>query len=124
MEKSHYLFFFSYFELPYAVESNKIFTYILAGVLLIAVLLLWKKRKEKESRYCLYGLLTPIGTILIGVIASLSLRPIFIGRYIICSLGCLWLAVAIILGKVSNKKTKLLRRESTNNSFIDYHNRK
>ena len=41
-------FFFSYFELPYAVESNKIFTYILAGVLLIAVLLLWKKRKEKE----------------------------------------------------------------------------
>ncbi len=101
-------FFFSYFELPYAVESNKIFTYILAGVLLIAVLLLWKKRKEKESRYCLYGLLTPIGTILIGVIASLSLRPIFIGRYIICSLGCLWLAVAIILGKVSNKKRSYL----------------
>ncbi len=58
-----------------------------------------KKERKKESRYCLYGLLTPIGTILIGVIASLSLRPIFIGRYIICSLGCLWLAVAIILGK-------------------------
>ena len=43
-------FFFSYFELPYAVESNKIFTYILAGVLLIAVLLLWKKRKEMLLR--------------------------------------------------------------------------
>lgn len=41
-------FFFSYFELPYAVESNKIFTYILAGVLLIAVLLLWKKERKKR----------------------------------------------------------------------------
>ena len=40
----------------------------------------------------------------VGVIASKLLRPIFIGRYIVCSLGCLWLGVAILLSQYNSEK--------------------
>lgn len=96
--------FKSYFEFPYLVEENPLFTYLLGGILALAIILLWIKRKEKDTGYYLCGFLAPIGTILIGVIASKLLRPIFIGRYIVCSLGCLWLGVAILLAKYKSEK--------------------
>ncbi|MCI8760725.1 MAG: glycosyltransferase family 39 protein [Clostridia bacterium] len=96
--------FKSYFQFPYLVEENPLFTYLLGGILVLSIILLWIKRKEKDIWYGLGGFLAPIGTILIGVIASKLLRPIFIGRYIVCSLGCLWLWVAILLTKYSSEK--------------------
>ena len=96
--------FKSYLEFPFKITGNKIFACILIILLLISIILLYKNRKEKENNYYLFGLLTPVFTILLGVIASKILRPIFISRYIVCSLGVLWLSVAILLGKHCNKK--------------------
>lgn len=93
-----------YFRFPFIIENNKILTYVLEGIFILSVGILFAKRKDKESRYYLLGILVPIGTIMVGVIASKILRPVFINRYIVCSLGVLWLAVAILLTKYCNKK--------------------
>ena len=93
-----------YFQFTFLIEKNIIFTYILVGILILAIIILFIKRKDKESKYYLLGILIPIGTIMIGIIASKLLRPVFINRYIICSLGVFWLAVAILLTKYCNKK--------------------
>ena len=93
-----------YFKFPFLIEESKILTYILAVILLLSVCILFIKRKDKESKYYLLGLLVPVGTIMVGVIASEILRPVFINRYIVCSLGVLWLAVAILLTKYCKKK--------------------
>lgn len=76
-------------------------------ILLLSVCILFIKRKDKESKYYLLGLLVPVGTIMVGVIASEILRPVFINRYIVCSLGVLWLAVAILLTKYCKRNIYL-----------------
>ena len=46
------------------------------------------------------------GTIIAGNVLSLLIRPIFVSRYQIASAGCLWLALAIALSEIDNKKLK------------------
>lgn len=48
------------------------------------------------------GLLIPVGVILVGTIASVIIRPVFIYRYEIPALACLWLA--FLIGLVLKKK--------------------
>jgi len=43
-------------------------------------------------------MLVPLIVTVLGIVLSIIIRPIFISRYIVCSLGCLWLAVSIIVG--------------------------
>lgn len=47
-----------------------------------------------------------IGTIIAGNTLSLLIRPIFVSRYQIASAGCLWLALAIALSGINNKRLK------------------
>ena len=46
------------------------------------------------------------GTIIAGNVLSILIRPIFVSRYQIASAGCLWLALAIALSEIDNKKLK------------------
>ncbi len=97
--------FLSYFKFLFFVDGKPVLTWILIGILLLAILTLWTNRKEKDSKIIFLGLTIPIGTIMIGVIASKLLRPIFIERYLVPSLGVLWMSVAISLGKYCKRKT-------------------
>lgn len=94
----------SFLKFPYVVNGNKILTLIIGVFAILAFIILIIKRKEQDNKYAICGFLVPIGTILIGIIASKIIRPVFISRYMVCSLGCLWLAVSIMLGKQINKK--------------------
>ena len=89
---------------PYIVNSSSILTNIIKILLLITLIIIVLKRKDKYNKYCIFGFLVPIGTIVIGIIASKIIRPVFISRYMVCSLGCLWLAVAIRLSSTFTKK--------------------
>lgn len=93
-----------FFMFPYKVVGNRLLTFAIGVLLIINIILLVIKRKEKYSKYAICGVLVPIGTIIIGIIASKLIRPVFISRYMVCGLGCFWLAIAIILGKNLNKK--------------------
>lgn len=82
-------------------------------VVIIIVLLLFiqcikKRTLSKESVYATVGITVLVGTVAIGVIASIILRPVFVIRYAIPGLMCLWLGVFIICELLKNKVLKLI----------------
>jgi hypothetical protein len=78
-----YAYFFS---LAYLVS----FIWILAG------------KDKHDIMICLCCLLIPVGTLSVGVLASIIVRPVFVIRYIIPSVSLLVLFMAIVLGKTDN----------------------
>lgn len=96
------------FQYPFTINENKFLTFIILCLLMITIILFVLKRNEKNTLYAISGFLIPIGTIGIGIIVSIIIRPVFIDRYMICSLGCLWLSVAIMLGNYISKKSFFL----------------
>ena len=93
----------SFLRYPYVISSSKILTNVMRVIILVSLISLFKKNTDKK--YAIYGLLVPYGTIAIGLIASYIIRPVFINRYMVCSLGVFYLAIAINLAKLINKKS-------------------
>lgn len=93
-----------FFKYPYTVEGNISLTYVIEILIIVTLLLIVLKNKDSNNKYSIYGFLVPIGTCIIGIVASKIIRPIFINRYMVCGIGCLWLAVAIKLGYFLKKK--------------------
>lgn len=48
------------------------------------------------------------GTIVIGIVLSIVIRPIFVSRYMMGAAACLWLGIAIGLSKVKQEKIKYI----------------
>lgn len=90
----------AFFQYPYTIEGSNALTNIIAIILLISIIPI----RNTNNKIAIYGFLVPIGTIAIGVIASKLIRPIFISRYMVCGLGCLWLAVAIKISAILKKE--------------------
>lgn len=60
------------------------------------------RRKEKrEIMLCVCCLLVPVGTLAVGVLASIFVRPVFIIKYLIPSVPLLVTFMAIVLGKAN-----------------------
>lgn len=85
---------------PYTVNNSKILSYIILVLILISLVPV----KNSNNKNAIYGFLVPVGTTVVGIVVSEIIRPIFISRYMLCSLGCLWLAVAVKLGSTFKKK--------------------
>lgn len=90
----------SYF--PWIVNTNLPYvTAVMAVIFVIALLLIAyqigkKKGLDGKTTAALFGLLIPIQVVTTGVVLSKLIRPIFIIRYIMPSIGllCLFLAIA------------------------------
>lgn len=91
-----------FFRYPFTVSGSKILTNFVKILLIIFLISLF--HKDIKSRYSIYGFLTTIGTIIIGIIASIIIRPVFISRYMICSLGCLWLGISMNVSEICKNK--------------------
>lgn len=89
--------------------------FMLSGTLLpVPVLLLAgivRKLKTANERASLFesafGALIPLTTIFIGVAASIIIRPVFVARYMIPGLMCLWIAV-VMTSKKCNRKIQVI----------------
>jgi uncharacterized membrane protein len=81
---------------------------ILGSLLLIGIVVLivyyLKNKKENNFDFPVFGLISFILVPLIGIILSIALSPIFHPRYLVPILGIFWLAISILLTKVSMKK--------------------
>lgn len=69
-------------------------------LLLIVLILIWSILAEKKWNkftmyYALTGICVPVGVIGAGVVASVLIRPVFVIRYVIPSVACLWFGVMI-----------------------------
>lgn len=58
------------------------------------------------SVFALGGILIPICTACVGIIVSLLIRPVFISRYLVPGLGCLWLGILILCDRQNRKSVK------------------
>ena len=54
------------------------------------------------------ALLCPFWTIAVGLVASAVVRPVFVARYLVPELGCLWLGVAAALALLPRQRIKVV----------------
>lgn len=56
-----------------------------------------------QKRMLLWSLSATVGTVSFGVIASATIRPVFVERYMVPALGCLWLGLCLAWGKAKSR---------------------
>lgn len=66
---------------------------------LVIIYLLLKNKKEKYENV---GIMMPFFVMMVGIIASLLMRPVFVSRHMIVALPCLWFALTLLI--FNNKK--------------------
>ncbi len=92
----------------YYAYCNNIFFAVIAILILIAIIYMYKKQlKEKytvDNFYLLTGLGVYVGTILIALIVSLTYKPVLLARYLIPAAAVLWLSISILINKIEDKK--------------------
>lgn len=87
--------------------------YIFSETMLLIPFLLFigiaeKKKVVKKSVFeSAFGVLIPLTTIFIGIIASIIIRPVFVSRYMIPGLMCLWISI-ILTSKKCNYKIQTI----------------
>lgn len=87
-------------DLPYAVLMLQ----ILFGIALLRVLYkLIKGRERKDMLPALLGLLVLLGTAAAGIVISNLMRPVFIARYLLPSIGLLSLFFAVAMRDIDKK---------------------
>ncbi len=78
-----------YIQYILSVNNKSLSTLIEISYICVLVKLILDKNKTTEEKiYTFMGCLVPVLTILIGVVVSWLMRPIFVERYILPSLGC------------------------------------
>ena len=99
----------SYWISPITWSSIPYFaTYMFSVTLLIIpfILLLGiiAKKVARDSVFkSAFGILIPLTTIIIGVIVSMIIRPVFVDRYMIPGLMCLWISILLMSKKCNYK---------------------
>ncbi|WP_305557086.1 hypothetical protein [Methanobrevibacter sp. V74] len=77
-------------------------------IILSLVIFQYKKNKKDENFYIITGICVFLGVIFIGIGFSLISQPIIIDRYLLPSIGVLWLVFAISIGKIDNNKNIIM----------------
>lgn len=83
----------------YLFDNNIILVLIL---LLIIHVLMNKKIFQTDHYTGIFGILVPLWIIFIGVIASVLIRPVFVIRYVIPGIACMWLGTIILVKLLHN----------------------
>lgn len=68
----------------------------------------YKNNKKSENFYILVGISLFILTLALGIILSVTFKPILRERYLIPAVGVFWFSASIIIGKIQNKKRFIL----------------
>ena len=93
-----YIYFIFKADTQHPETTNILFYGSLLIILFLFVkYLINKEIKNNDKITNIFGLFLPFLIIIIGVVVSLIITPLFISRYIVPTLGCLWFAVVIML---------------------------
>lgn len=96
--------FFSYYLTILPDFSIQIVSCIILFAITLKVAIDFKRSKNTHDLYLLSGFLIFIGTITIGSILSLAMKPILYDRYLLPAIGVLWLAFSIALNKIKSNR--------------------
>lgn len=99
---------------PISPSDNNIIILIGCSIALLAAIIfaVWYSVKQlkdsvKENCFAIAGFMVIIGTVIVGVAASLLIKPVLLTRYLVPSLGCFWLGFAYFADKISSNFKKL-----------------
>ena len=96
--------FFGYFVAP----GNNIYLSIFSIAVFIALainsLVLSDDINKTDKFYILCGIGVYVGTILIGTMASVILKPLLINRYLLPAAAVLWFTMSFMVSKINNKR--------------------
>ncbi len=84
-------------------EYTRFYILFFAVVFILSVVVMFKKTDFKRLGIALMGLSVFIGTCLIGIVASLAVRPVFIERYAIPAIPFVLMLIALGIGSVKSK---------------------
>lgn len=92
--------------IKFVLSPNKGILMALLGISYVYLFskLFFGKKNQEIKLYTITGFLVLCFTVLFGIVVSFLMRPIFVDRYIIPSLGCFWLCFAICLGCLDKSK--------------------
>lgn len=79
---------------------------------IIALFLVAKAVRRKELNetvfFALSGIMVPVCVIVFGIFASILIRPVFVSRYILPGMACLWLGILILCKQMKKNFVKLI----------------
>lgn len=84
---------------------NIIFTVLF--IVAFIVLLVQYRKSPKENEFPLLGFLVFLGTLVFGVVVSMVFKPILVDRYLLPSIGLVWLGFSVFISKYDFKKVIL-----------------
>ncbi|XME03237.1 hypothetical protein QYZ88_003390 [Lachnospiraceae bacterium C1.1] len=103
-------------DLNFIIAENDFKISKLAILLLISfgaagITLLKKNKKDYYAYGAAAAISVLLGTYFVGIAVSIAMRPVFVSRYLFCSLPCFWLGIAIGLSEFYSfmKTNKLVR---------------
>ena len=99
--------FFGFFVTPRNFYLN-VFAIVIFIALLINTLRSYSNINKTDRFYIICGISAYVGTILIGTIASLLLKPLMVNRYLLPSAAILWFTISFMISKMENKKQFLI----------------
>ena len=90
---------------PFENEGFLQYVFVAIGLIAVANAVMLFTQKKYDA---LVGFIALYGTVIIGVVLSLLIRPIFIARYMMCGMACLWLGIAISIANLTNQTLKYI----------------
>jgi len=82
----------------------KLIAIIFLVIIIIIALKMYSENKNKDNIFILMGIGVFLLSILLGLVLSLLFKPILIAKYLIPSIGVLWISFSILIGKIENNK--------------------
>ncbi len=73
--------------------------FALSAVLVIRTFIRMIRQKNCEDRFTMFSFMVLPALVLMGLVASLLIRPVFVNRYMLPAYGCFWLSLSIMAAK-------------------------
>jgi uncharacterized membrane protein len=86
----------------FGADGLPAYAVFLSAAYLICFIWVLSAKEKNDIILCICCILVPMGTLAVGVLASIIVRPVFIIRYIIPSIPILVIFMAFLLGKTKN----------------------
>lgn len=96
-----------YFWYAFRMDENtlgKLCGYVLVALSIFCMVLIIRNYRKGNDIPALMGMAVMPLTVVAGIVASLLIRPVFVERYMLPSLGCFWLGFCCILSAIRKEK--------------------
>ncbi|MCR5526179.1 MAG: glycosyltransferase family 39 protein, partial [Lachnospiraceae bacterium] len=93
-------------DIGFLFRANNIALRIIICIIFVIGIVGIHKCEKKNRENALCGIGVWAGTLALGIILSIIIRPVFVSRYVMGAAACMWLGIAIGISQIDLKKYK------------------